>query len=72
MYLRAEPAVLAARVAGSDRPPLVDGGPEAEARALLVARDPLYREVAVHVVDTDGLSVDEVAARLVALLPEAP
>ncbi len=67
VYLAAEPAVLAARVADSDRPPLVDGGPEAEARTLLSIRDPLYREVADHVVPTDSLSVAEVAARLVAL-----
>lgn len=72
VYLRADPRVLAARVTGSDRPPLVAGGPEAEARALLAAREPLYVGLARHTVDTDALTVDEVAARLVALARRAP
>lgn len=55
-YLEAPPALLAERVAADDRerPALAPGGPLAEAEALLARRDPLYREVATHVVPAEG------------------
>ncbi|HBP18909.1 MAG TPA: shikimate kinase [Planctomycetes bacterium] len=67
-YLHADPEVLAARVsadAEEERPPLVEGGPLAEAQAVLAARDPLYREVAGAVVDA-ARPLPEVVAELVA------
>lgn len=70
IYLHAAPEVLAARVvadAGRARPPLRPGGPLAEARAIVAERDPVYREVARHVVDASR-PVDEVVRELVRAL----
>lgn len=72
VYLRAAPEVLAARVAADEaeeRPALVEGGPLAEAQALLAERDPLYREVAARVVSA-GRPLDEVVDELVAWAAE--
>ena len=50
------------------RPLLQNDNPEAVLRELMVVRDPLYREIADHVIDTDGCSPRTVAQRLVAQL----
>ncbi len=81
--LRAQPQAILARVGagGGDRP-LLGNDPEARVRRLLVERDPLYRDAAL-VVDTTSLTLDEVAARVLAFVsardsvagapgPEAP
>lgn len=47
------------------RPLLQDGDPEVILRDLMVVRDPLYREIADHVIDTDGCSPRTVAQNLV-------
>ncbi len=47
------------------RPLLQKGDPEQVLRALMAIRDPLYREIADHVIDTDGCSPRTVAQRLV-------
>ncbi|WP_187276472.1 shikimate kinase AroK [Parahaliea maris] len=47
------------------RPLLQKGDPEAVLRELMALRDPLYREIADHVIDTDGCSPRTVAQRLV-------
>ena len=47
------------------RPLLQDGDPEEILRDLMVVRDPLYREIADHVIDTDGCSPRTVAQNLV-------
>jgi len=47
------------------RPLLQKGDPEQVLRALMAVRDPLYREIADHVIDTDGCSPRTVAQRLV-------
>jgi len=69
VYLEAAPAVLAARVSADaqERPALVSGGPLAEAQALLERRDPLYREVATHVVSAEG-ELRQVSARTLGVL----
>jgi shikimate kinase len=70
VYLKAKPETLAARVAGdeeNERPPLVPGGPLAEAKALLVAREPFYLELARVTVETDELTAAQVSERIVAL-----
>jgi shikimate kinase len=67
VYLAARPETLAARVEtdlATGRPALVPGGALAEARALLLAREGFYRELATRVVETDTLSVPDVAARV--------
>jgi shikimate kinase len=47
------------------RPLLQKGDPEETLRTLMEARDPLYREIADHVIETDGCSPRTVAQRLV-------
>ena len=71
VYLRARPETLAARVeadaaSAATRPALAPGGPLAEARALLAAREAHYLGLAQLVVETDGLTVSEVAGRVLA------
>ncbi|MBA6413949.1 shikimate kinase AroK [Parahaliea sp. F7430] len=47
------------------RPLLRNGDPEQVLRELMELRDPLYREIADHIIDTDGCSPRTVAQRLV-------
>lgn len=48
-----------------NRPLLQTDDPEAVLRELMALRDPLYREIADHIIDTDGCSPRTVAQRLV-------
>jgi shikimate kinase len=70
VYLAARPETLARRVekdattTARDRPPLVPGGFLAEARALLEKREPVYRELAQVAIETDALSLTDVAERI--------
>ncbi len=47
------------------RPLLQSGDPEQVLRGLMEIRDPLYREIADHIIDTDGCSPRTVAQNLV-------
>ena len=47
------------------RPLLQKGDPEDVLRELMALRDPLYREIADHIIETDGCSPKTVAQRLV-------
>jgi shikimate kinase len=47
------------------RPLLQRGDPEEVLRSLMATRDPLYREIADHIIETDGCSPRTVAQRLV-------
>jgi len=53
------------------RPLLRKGDPEQVLRALMAVRDPLYREIADHIIETDGCSPKTVAQRLVVELQPA-
>ena len=53
---------------GKGRPLLQTDNPEQVLRELMARRDPLYREIADHVIDTDGCSPRTVAQRLVRAL----
>ena len=68
VWLRASADDLAARAAGAEHRPWLDGDPSAWMTAALLEREPLYASVADHVVDTDAAAPDETAARLVELL----
>ena len=50
------------------RPLLQTEDPAAVLRELMAVRDPLYREIADHIIDTDGSSPKSVAKRLVQAL----
>lgn len=52
------------------RPLLQDGDPEDTLRKLMARRDPLYREIADHIIETDECSPRTVAQRLVRELSE--
>ena len=47
------------------RPLLQNGDPEQVLRELMAVRDPLYREIADHIIETDSCSPKTVAQRLV-------
>jgi shikimate kinase len=59
------------RKAGN-RPLLRDGDPETVLRELMAVRDPLYREIADHIIDTDESSPKRIAQRLLRELRELP
>lgn len=66
VWLTAAPETVLERLrtdptTGARRPNLTAAGGEAEVRALLAAREPLYRAVADFAVATDTLSPEEVA-----------
>ena len=72
VYLRADPATLATRLAGAERPLLVGHQDNHEARRarlaqLLDERRASY-ERAHHVLDTDALTLDEVAQQITRML----
>lgn len=52
-----------------NRPLLNKGNPEEVLRKLMAVRDPLYREIADHIIDTDSSSPKVIAQRLLAQLP---
>jgi shikimate kinase len=54
------------------RPLLQQGDPEQVLRDLMALRDPLYREIADHIIETDGCSPKTVAQRLVRELQSHP
>jgi shikimate kinase len=66
VWLRAEPATLAARVARGPARPLLGDDPEAVLRAMEQERHPLYAEVADYAVDIDRLLPTNVAAAIAA------
>ena len=51
------------------RPLLNSGDPEKTLRELIAIRDPLYRQIADHVIDTDSSSPRVIAQRLLQQLP---
>jgi shikimate kinase len=67
VYLRVSPEVAAARVASQGNRPLLEGGdPTRRLRQLLAERETAYLG-AERVVETDAMTVAEVAAELVVL-----
>ena len=70
VWLRADPAILAARLAGDPRTaatrPALTGLPaEDELRELASSREALYRDVATREVDVAGVSPESVAGDIV-------
>lgn len=66
VWLRADPATLAARLGDGAGRPLLEGDAAGALRRLDAVRRPLYGEVADVVVDVDRLTPDEVAERVLA------
>jgi shikimate kinase len=70
VWLRAEVAVLAARVGTGAGRPLLEGGPAAALERLSAERAPIYAELADLVFDVDRLSPPQVVDQIVATLKE--
>jgi shikimate kinase len=69
VWLQAPVDVLAGRIGGDPttsarRPDLVAGGGRAEIERLLALREPLYREAATLIVDTENRAIDDVVAEI--------
>jgi shikimate kinase len=64
VWLRAEPATLAARVGTGAGRPLLDGDPAGALAELDAVRRPLYGEVADVIVDVDDLDASTVVDRI--------
>ena len=66
VYLHATVAEQVRRTHRDRRRPLLQSGdPEQILGDLMALRDPLYREISDHVIDTDGCSPRTVAQKLV-------
>ena len=71
IYLYASVDEQVRRTQRDRRRPLLQGGdPEEILRDLMAVRDPLYREIADHIIETDQCSPRNVAQRLVRELSE--
>ncbi len=71
IYLRWRPETLAARLATgdqSDRPALLGDDPSTEVPLIFAARDPLYRKLADHVIEMDGLSPEQTLRAVLGVL----
>lgn len=68
VFLRVGLADAAKRVGLGVSRPLLLGNVRGRIKQLLDERTPIYESVATHVVETDGLGVDEVVERVRALL----
>lgn len=71
VWLDTDPAELARRVANGGHRPLLDEDPAGTLSRLSTERSPLYSSVADVVVDTTGLSLDEVTARVLSAYRES-
>jgi len=68
VFLRVGLADAAKRVGLGVSRPLLLGNVRGRIKQLIDERTPIYESVSTHVVDTDGLGVDEVVARVTALI----
>lgn len=71
VFLRVSMPEAVRRIGMAESRPLLNqavGGIRARFKALLDERTPIYEAVATHIVDTDGLSPDQVADRIEGLL----
>ncbi|MDA0835151.1 MAG: shikimate kinase [Planctomycetota bacterium] len=77
VWLQASVATLETRIqrdaeTASRRPSLTSGSPVGEIETVLQQREPIYRQCATHVVSTENLTPDEIAAVIFEQLGESP
>ncbi len=70
VFLRVGLSDAASRVGLGVSRPLLLGNVRGRIKALIDERTPVYESVATHVVDTDGLGIDEVVAQVVATVQD--
>jgi shikimate kinase len=68
VWLRADATTVTARAAEGVHRPLLADDPAGVLARMAEEREPLYREVADHVVDVDGRSVEEVTTAVLEVL----
>ncbi len=68
VWLRADVAVLAARVGSGTGRPLLEGGPAAAMQRLTEVRAPIYADLADLALDVDRMSPPQVVDRILAAL----
>jgi shikimate kinase len=71
VFLRVGLAAAADRVGLGVSRPLLLGNVRGTIKRLLDERTPVYESVATHVVDTDGLDPEQVAAQVLAVVQDA-
>ncbi len=72
VLLRARLETLALRVGPASDRPLLAADPRARLAELAAERDPLYRDVATMIIDTDTMAKDEIAASIERKLATVP
>ena len=70
VWLRADPATLAARVGAGEGRPLLEDDPAGALRRLDAVRRPVYESLADAAVDVDGAGPDEVVDAVLAVRTE--
>ena len=75
IWLTADPATLSQRLrqdlgSGEFRPSLTGEDPAAEMARVLAEREPLYRAAAHLVIDTAGLSIDQIVKHILAVIKD--
>lgn len=68
IYLRTTPETLVSRVEGDTSRPLLKGGAREKIYSILAVREPVYSAAADLIVDTDGLSPEEIAEKITELV----
>jgi shikimate kinase len=68
VWLRADPGQLVARATRGEHRLLLDDDPAAVLAQMAAGREPLYREVADHVVDVGDRTVEDVVADVLAVV----
>jgi shikimate kinase len=74
LYLRASPQILRSRLAATDlslRPSLTGASVLDEVETLHAARDPIYRQLATHTVEVDGLDSAQTVEAVLKVLTAA-
>ena len=72
VFLRVGLSDAAQRVGLGVSRPLLLGNVRGRIKQLIDERTPLYESVATHVIDTDGLGLDQVVEQVLAVLEEDP
>lgn len=68
VYLRTSLKTLLSRVNGDGSRPLLSGGAEQKMKKLFEERTPVYERVADFIIDTDGLTPEEIADKIAELI----